>query len=489
MSSMDSDKDAPGETPSRWLFIPMEIVERELYGNISLALEAVRQGWRCVIGTKRAIFDAIEHLPRGVILLKSITTGELERLKYLNSTGHRLACLDVEGLVYTSMEEFVTVRFSSEPAIKETDLLMFWGEIQRDAVAKAYPAYADRMKVTGSQTSDMWRPESRAFYQEQVDMLKERFGRYILIPSSFGTANHYMGDRGNMDIMQRDKMVPAEKHDEFYKFWVAYEDHVKRIFREFQKFLPELSKAFPDHTIIVRPHPSESHETWKAAAKDLPNVVVIFEGVVSPWLLAAEAILHWGCTTGLEAYLMGRPVVAYNPATEEEDRKYEHKLPHSISIITRTPEETIRALARVIENPDDVLNDYPHVAAGDKNLKRWLAEPKRGTAAAEIMAELDKLPLKDAVWKPLPPTEFSAKDFAWKVFDYASRIPVLEKLLPAKIRHGVETRAYGRHKTRDIDFDHLQESFQRMQSLRGTQGARMSRLAKNMYLFERAGRP
>ena len=59
----------------------------------------------------------------------------------------------------------------------------------------------------------------------------------------------------------------------------------------FGKFIPmlrALSQQHQDHQIVIRPHPSESHDPWRQLAIELPNVSVVYEGNVAEWLLAAE---------------------------------------------------------------------------------------------------------------------------------------------------------------------------------------------------------
>lgn len=73
--------------------------------------------------------------------------------------------------------------------------------------------------------------------------------------------------------------------------------------------LPTLSKQFSDYTIIVRPHPSELIDTWIDAANGLDNVKVIREGAVGPWIQGSEFIIHNGCTTAIESYLLEKPVI------------------------------------------------------------------------------------------------------------------------------------------------------------------------------------
>lgn len=469
---------------ARWLLIPMEIVERELNGNLLLCLEAVKNGWSCILGTKRSIMNAAEHLPVGAVFLKSVTAPDLANIRKLKSYGNTVTSLDVEGLVYTCVEEFVTVRFSKE-TVQETDMLFFWGDLQRKGVADAYPVADSKCHTTGSPIADLWqRPELHEFFKDDATALQARFGRYILIPSSFGTVNHFIGREANKDIIMRDKMIAPEKEQAFFAFWDAYEDHVFGVFQKFLKILPAVSAAFPDHKIIVRPHPAESHETWLEAAKDLPNVSVLFEGVVAPWLLGAEAILHWGCTTALEGYLMGRPVVSYNPVTPEAEEKFDHRLPHSISIITRTPDEAVAALRNVIEQPGKLDMLYPSVKAGEKVLREWVYDTGTRTASENIMILLKTLDLASRSLGTIPEQKMPLKEKMWSALDRIipdSAYPAL----PRRIRLGLESRAYGRHKTRDIDETTLHASLAKLARIQNAPPVAARALAKNLYVIEK----
>lgn len=471
--------DALTDAKRKTLIIPMEIIERELYGNLLLALEAVKRGWQVILGTKRSIFDAAHDLPDGVAFLKSIMACEIHNMRDLKAAGHKLACLDVEGLVYTSLEEFVTTRFATE-TVEEIELGLFWGDCQRGALQKAFPAHAQKFKTTGTPIVDLWRPAIHPFFQDRVRELKDRYGPYILIPSSFSSVNHYMGEKGNTEIIKRDGIVKEEEREEFFKFWSDYEKHVSGVFHKFLTLLPGLSRAFPDHKIIVRPHPSESHQKWKDAAKDLSNVTVIFEGVVSPWILGADAILHWGCTTGVEGYLMGRPVVAYNPVTPEDEKRFDHTVPHSISIMARTPAETIEALRHVVARPHDVLDDYPAVCNGEKYLREWIKYSDARPAAVEVLDQLETISIPANALKPIPKTIVPLREYIWRMIEFFTQPKFIRTSLPKRIQHGLESRAYGRHKTRGVDFDHVRSAVEKLGALRGIENVSVRSLGKNI---------
>jgi hypothetical protein len=108
-------------------------------------------------------------------------------------------------------------------------------------------------------------------------------------------------------------------------------DHKQATFEHFQKMIPELEKAFPDHTILVRPHQVESQDIYQRIAAQCKRVRVTNEGNVVPWLLAAKAMLHNGCTTGVEAYAMGVPSLAYRAKVNEQFDHDFHELANQLS--------------------------------------------------------------------------------------------------------------------------------------------------------------
>ena len=76
----------------------------------------------------------------------------------------------------------------------------------------------------------------------------------------------------------------------------------------------KMAARFPKQKFVVRPHPLEDPETWRTHFQDVANVAVRDGGSAIPWLSAARCVVHSACTTGIEAYILGRPVTEYYPA-------------------------------------------------------------------------------------------------------------------------------------------------------------------------------
>ena len=115
------------------------------------------------------------------------------------------------------------------------------------------------------------------------------------------------------------------------KFAEGLRDYKQAIFEDFKRLIPALKKAFPNYPIVVRPHPSENHQVYREIASRCERVRVINEGNVIPWLRAAKALVHNGCTTAIEAYLMCVPAVSYQATVNEYYDCGFYRLPNFLS--------------------------------------------------------------------------------------------------------------------------------------------------------------
>lgn len=111
-------------------------------------------------------------------------------------------------------------------------------------------------------------------------------------------------------------------------FVEGFAAHKTTIFRAFQDLVPLLEESFPNHTIVVRPHPVESWSVWRSIAKEHRHVQVAHEGNVIPWLRVCQAVIHNGCTTGVEAYALQVPAIAYQPVMSD---RFDFHLPNGLS--------------------------------------------------------------------------------------------------------------------------------------------------------------
>ena len=162
----------------------------------------------------------------------------------------------------------------------------------------------------------------------------------------------------------------------------------EKVFRYFLQLIPVLSKEFGDHTIIVRPHPSENHEPWVEISEDLPNVKVLYEGSINEWALAADVVIFNNCTTGVEAFLLERPVISYRPI---QDEAVEFKLADQISFQATSEKEVLAHVHRFIDSDSSVFREKRD---RQKDFARkYIANIDGKLACETIMDYMEKLDL------------------------------------------------------------------------------------------------
>ena len=70
---------------------------------------------------------------------------------------------------------------------------------------------------------------------------------------------------------------------------------------------------------------------YQRIADQCERVRVTNEGNVVPWLMATDVVIHNGCTTGVEAYLMRVPAISYRATIKKVDDDGFYRLPNMLS--------------------------------------------------------------------------------------------------------------------------------------------------------------
>ena len=132
-------------------------------------------------------------------------------------------------------------------------------------------------------------------------------------------------------------------------------DHKQAIFEHFQKMIPALERAFPDVTIVVRPHQVESQDTYLQIANGCQRVQVTNKGNVVPWLMACKAVILNGCTTSVEAYAMGVPAISYRAVVNDEYDLGFYRLPNLLSHQCFNFDELQHILEKILKGELDIV--------------------------------------------------------------------------------------------------------------------------------------
>ena len=162
-----------------------------------------------------------------------------------------------------------------------------------------------------------------------------------------------------------------------------------------------MEKAFSEHTIVVRPHPTENQEIYRQIAAQCQRVQVTNEGNVVPWLMATKAVIHNGCTTGVEAYFMGLPAISYRATVNDYYDYGFYQLPNRLSYQCFNFEELRETLGKILNGEIGAAGGEKRVALANNHLAA-----KDGPLACERIvdvlqtmiesrSQMDKPPFRD----------------------------------------------------------------------------------------------
>ncbi len=301
----------PGEAvKGRWLFLPIENKSREFDAKVFLAGMAAVRGYKVLLGDYGTFRKWLSCLPQGMLMEKSISVNKVKALRRYKSCGLKTSVMDEESFaIFKDPENWLQTRMSEE-TLGLVDCVFAWGERQAQMIRDYYPAHAEKVFATGTPRADLWRRELNKMYADAVADIQARFGRYILLPSNFSSVINVKGE--NFVIEQAEKYGYID-NDEDRRYLEGLIAHQRSNLLRFVAVLERIRKEIPGHAIIIRPHPTDDHEFWNQAVKGIVNAHVIYEGSPTPWLLGADAIFHHGCSTGVEARILGRCAVAFHP--------------------------------------------------------------------------------------------------------------------------------------------------------------------------------
>jgi len=372
------------------LLIPVENQVRELDPKLLLACVAARRGFPSYVGSRREFHFHITRFPRGIYLSKSITGASDMMFRIMRRLGHEIVAWDEEALVHLPADTYYSRRLSPE-AMSHVSRFFAWGEDNAE-LWRRYPHLPENavVDVTGNPRNDLLRPELHAYYDKDVQKIKQEYGDFILVNTNF---NHVNAFTPVQNLFQ-----PAENADEIPKFGRAAKGmsreyaeglraHKQSIFEDFQRMIPVLDKAFPAHTIVVRPHPTENQDIYHEIADRCERVKVTNEGNVVTWLLAARALVHNSCTTGVEAYVMGVPAITYRASIDETYDNGFYRLPNLISHPCFNIEELQATLKKILSG------EFGPAGGDDRRqlIQHYLAAQEGPLACERIVDGLDQI--------------------------------------------------------------------------------------------------
>jgi surface carbohydrate biosynthesis protein len=308
-----------GDLPT--VLFSIEIGARELDSKLVLASALAGKGCRTIVGHKEALKAVARSSKHVVWQGKSLFSGRGHEYiaDRLLGNGSAIMFIHDEGAMHQVnawTQNILKNHHVDDIRKRNISRVCVWGQRQKKVLSSYASELADTIRVTGSPRFDLCLPSYAWLTQRESDDARAKYSPYILACSRFVNAAHA---EGQGDPFQR-RMNPGIWPDNFDLKSIAdivFSQWQRAVhdFADFVMLIKELAVRYPKHTIVLRPHPSESLDFYRLAFGYFKNVAVTNQGSVLNWIRSAELMVHSNCTTGIEAILAGRPALNLLPAS------------------------------------------------------------------------------------------------------------------------------------------------------------------------------
>lgn len=314
------------------LFLPIHIWARELDSRILLAVKAAAAGVSSCIGNEYGIVPLYSRLNDCLLFRagRPRPNYRAEWNKAVLSRGGIATIVDEEG--GNDME-----RLKNSREFRDA----YWPDISRDAVAMCssihYSCQLERsliLSATKPEEQDQINEKLEHRLNLRLELLTANkggmfaadakslysiFGKFVLIVDNFGAT--LFGEENNANVSAKaflGSSLSAEREAAIEK-----RGSENRLEAEiFANIIKETIAAYPDTQFIFRPHPISSVRVWSQLLGDHRNLHIIYQGTVDAWILASQAMIHSGCTTGVHAAFLGKGSLDISSLTSRSELKH-----------------------------------------------------------------------------------------------------------------------------------------------------------------------
>lgn len=301
---------------------------RDLDGLVLLGWQLARQGvdaW--LVPMYEQSFD-VRAIGADLVLVNYVRSNNIDHVMAYRREGIRVGVLDTEGVGGKTPAEFAALVASSGGSAA-VELYCVWGVAQQQALVDVGAVAEDRIHVTGCPRYDYCAPP----WKDALPRPAEPSG-YVLLNTNFPVINPRFSNGADDEVSNA---VKAGFSREFAESYVrdARVAHMGII-----ALMEEMLIRWPSQRFILRPHPFESVECYRALEQH-PNFALRQEGTSIEWLNQACALLHLNCSTAVEAAILRKPV--FSPAWLNTPTLHVPG-PNSVSRLCFSPQELLEAL-------------------------------------------------------------------------------------------------------------------------------------------------
>ena len=386
---------------ARWLHLPIEWFNREFPSKLLVAAFAAERGFAVTIGDQKLYRKNVHRLPTGLYFRKSFKPNQSDEIHDFLDRGFTVIGADEESFIYYGAKGVRGKGVRADQGTMEAVHGIFaWGEKQKALLVDEFPSSSDKIHVTGTPRLDLYRSEFRHIYEDEAAQYRSRIGPFILLNSNFAIGTSPAVEKTlRDDLHQHEELASTGDGDggqlpHSNAYFERYIDYKKQALAAFVDAIPMVKDAFPEHRLVIRPHPADGIDYWRTFAAKHPGVIIKRENHVAPWLLACDAMFHHGCSTAVEGWVLGTPVVGYHPDHDE----------HFTEIGGLVGADST-GINELIAKIDAVIGKRDVQREGHEWLEEYFAGVTGRTASERTVDALDQFEIEPAEnrYKDIPP--------------------------------------------------------------------------------------
>jgi surface carbohydrate biosynthesis protein len=369
------------------IYLPVQIKKRAFIAKLLLGYLSLQYDYSFVVGKRHSVKKIAFNGPDGIYLEKDFFGKKSEYFEKFKDRDMKFYGLDDEGLVFHDDNEYINRRVDLE-SLKYMEKIFAWGERQAN-ILKNFIVPKDDINIilAGNPRIDILKGVGKSIYSKEIELIQNKFNKYILFNSFFALAN---GIKPFDLQVKRLKKMKKNKSEEIIGYWFNFYEYQKKLFILIKEALFKIAED-DSLNLIIRPHPNEKENTWINAFRNFKNVKVTKDYDIFPWIYCADIVIHNSCTTGIEAYLLEKNVIAYKPVVSTE---FDLELPNILS----TEVNDINALKTVIHKM--LQNNYHEdnkVIENKRNVIKYNLLFSNKLSSEIIIEEFNRNPVYDNV--------------------------------------------------------------------------------------------
>ena len=360
------------------IFIVIELKVREFVAKVLFAYLASLKGYRVYLGSREAIIDLVKKKKSigGIFFYKAGLQYKIcedidkkinahvvldEEISPGHNTDHYPKMVNS---FHTKTRKFITKYFYINNKISKIVKKKFSNE-KKKIISSGWP----RVDIFTNKFSKIFNLDTKK--------ILKKYKKYYLFVSDFS----YVSKNYEQYATEYMPWGESKKKYKFYKKWyISYAKYNYDDFQNISSFLKDFAKENKDIKILVRGHPADNIEEWKKKIKGIKNMKFLEpKDDVQPWIMASSGVLHRGCTTSLQAYVLKKPLAFLNLSKKENYLDYLKKFPLKISSNIRNKTD----LKKWIKSK--------HNKSFTTAVHNELNFPKKKLASEKIIDVLDKI--------------------------------------------------------------------------------------------------